>query len=81
MNKHLLGQVSEEVCYDLLILNEPGIMGRVGNYLFLTIFIFASDCFGRLLDSLIYIAKQASSQYLGSCLGSPENVVRPAKRF
>ena len=56
-------------------------MGRIGNYLLLTIFVFASDCFGRLLYGLIYVAKQASAQYLGSRLGSPENVIRPAEGF
>ena len=46
-----------------------------------TIFVFASDCFGRLLYGLIYIAKQASAQYLGSRLHSPEHIVRPGERL
>lgn len=81
MDEDLLGQIAQEVSNDLLILDKPGGIGRVGDDLILAIFILGGDDLGRLLDGFVDVAIQAGAHYLGSCLGFPENIVRPGKRL
>ena len=49
MDKNFFGQVAEEISNDLLILDQPGGIGRVWNHLVLAVFVFGGDGFGRLL--------------------------------